>query len=60
MKTKLAALGLALTPASMFAAMPDPSGLVTDATTQAEAVAALVAAAVGFFVVVKIIKWIRK
>ena len=39
---------------------PDASASVTTAQTTFDAVGALVAAAVGFFIIVKIVKWIRK
>ena len=39
---------------------PDASAIVTTAQTTFDAVGALVAAAVGFFIIVKIVKWIRK
>ena len=39
---------------------PDASTIVTTAQTTFDAVGALVAAAVGFFIIVKIVKWIRK
>ena len=42
------------------AAAPDASAIVTTANTTFEAVGALVASAVGFFVIVKLVKWIRK
>jgi len=39
---------------------PDASTIVTTAETTFTAVGGLVAAAVGFFIIVKIVKWIRK
>ena len=39
---------------------PDASAIVTTATTTFNTVGALVASAVGFFIIVKIVKWIRK
>ena len=39
---------------------PDASTIVSTAQTTFNAVGALVAAAVGFFIIVKIVKWIRK
>jgi branched-subunit amino acid ABC-type transport system permease component len=40
--------------------LPDPSTIVTTATTACTSVCVLVAGAVGFFIVVKVVKWIRK
>lgn len=60
-KSLLALLGVGLLfGMSSLAAAPDASAIVTTATTTFEAVGAVVASAVGFFVVVKIVKWIRK
>lgn len=57
----LAAAGLA---ASMigtaYAAAPDPGTVVTTATTAFEAVATLSVAMLGFFIVFRIVKAIRK
>ena len=39
---------------------PDASTIVTTASTTFNTVGALVASAVGFFIIVKIVKWIRK
>lgn len=39
---------------------PDASTIVTTATNTFYTVGALVAAVVGFFVIIKIVKWIRK
>ena len=39
---------------------PDASSIVTTASTTFDTVGALVASAVGFFIIVKIVKWIRK
>ena len=39
---------------------PDASTIVSTAQTTFDSVGALVAAAVGFFIIVKIVKWIRK
>ena len=39
---------------------PDASGIVTTAQNTFYSVGAVVAAAVGFFLIVKIVKWIRK
>jgi len=59
-KSKLL-LGLAaLTPAPLFAAAADAAGIVTTATTAFEAVTVLVVAMVGFFIIVRIVKGIRK
>lgn len=58
-KFALVACVLAL-PLVAKADAPDASAIVTTATTTLEAVETLVAGAVGFFVVVKIVKWIRK
>ena len=41
-------------------AAPDASGIVTTATNTFNSVGALVASAVGFFIIVKIVKWVRK
>jgi hypothetical protein len=46
--------------AAMADGAPDASTIVTTAQTTFDSVGALVAAAVGFFVIVKIVKWIRK
>ena len=40
--------------------IPDPSSILTTATTTVTAVCVLVAGVVGFFIVVKIVKWVRK
>jgi hypothetical protein len=40
--------------------LPDPSTIVTTATTTVTAVCVLVAGTVGFFVCVRVVKWIRK
>lgn len=53
-------LALAALPALADGSAPDASTVVTTATTVFGTVGALVASAVGFFVVVKIVKWIRK
>ena len=62
MKGYLLALALlALVPAAMATdTPPDASAIVTTASTTFNTVGALVASAVGFFVIVKIVKWIRK
>ena len=39
---------------------PDASGIVTTAQTTFDTVGALVASVVGFFIIVKIVKWIRR
>ena len=39
---------------------PDVSTIVSTASTTFDTVGALVASAVGFFIIVKIVKWIRK
>jgi hypothetical protein len=39
---------------------PDASTIVSTASTTFDTVGALVASAVGFFIIVKIVKWIRK
>lgn len=39
---------------------PDATTIISDASDAFNTVAALVAAAVSFFVIVKIVKWIRK
>jgi uncharacterized membrane protein len=64
-KNKLAALLLALASLGTLGAQaqttaPDASTIVTTASTTFNSVGGLVAAAVGFFVIVKIVKWIRK
>jgi hypothetical protein len=41
-------------------ALPDPTTVITTANTTLVSVCTLVAGAVGFFLVVKIVKWIRK
>jgi hypothetical protein len=55
----LAMFAAALIPA-VQAAAPDPSAVVTTATTAFEAVATLCVAMLGFFVVFRIVKAIRK
>lgn len=57
---KLMLAGLALSPSALFAAVADPAGVVTTATTTFEAVSVLVVAMVGFFILVRIVKGIRK
>ena len=54
--------GVALSGAAALAqsSAPDASTIVTTASTTFNTVGALVASAVGFFIVVKIVKWIRK
>lgn len=59
-KVLLAALVLGLMIPMAKATDPDASAIVSTAQTTFEAVGGLVAAAVGFFVIVKIVKWIRK
>lgn len=44
----------------LMATTPDASAITTTATSTFEAVGALVAAAVGFFIIVRIVKWVRK
>lgn len=39
---------------------PDASGIVTTATNTFNTVGALIVTVVGFFVIVKIVKWVRK
>jgi len=54
---------LALACPSMLLAQataPDASDIVTTATDTFNLVGALVVAVVGFFIIVKIVKWIRK
>jgi hypothetical protein len=51
----------AVSPLGLLAqSAPDASGIVTSASTTFNSVGALVATIVGFFVVVKMVKWIRK
>lgn len=59
---RLAVAAMTFSPLALLAQEtgPDASAIVTTAETTFNAVGALVAAAVGFFVVVKIVKWIRK
>ena len=62
MRNKILA-GAALTASlvgTVFAAAPDPSTVVTTATTAFEAVATLCVAMLGFFVIFRIVKSIRK
>lgn len=60
-KRLLVAAALALMPLALMASgEPDASGIVTTANTTFNTVGTLIAGAVGFFVVVKIVKWIRK
>ena len=53
-------LACILITAQAHAAAPDPSAVVTTATTAFEAVATLCVAMLGFFVVFRIVKAIRK
>ena len=60
---RLALLGafLAMSAGSALASgEPDASSIVTTATNAFNTVGTLIASVVGFFVVVKIVKWIRK
>jgi len=58
---KKSLLGLAaLSPAPLFAAAADATTITTTATTAFEAVSVLVVAMVGFFIIVRIVKGIRK
>jgi len=50
----------ALAPVLAFAAPADPSTIVTDASTVFDSVSVLVVGMVGFFIIVKIVKAIRK
>jgi hypothetical protein len=65
-KVRSALLTLALLALCAMPAMatdptyPDASGVLTTAQTTFVSVGGLISAVVGFFVVVKIIKWIRK
>ena len=57
----LAALAVAASLIStVYAAAPDPSTVVTTATTAFEAAATLCVAMLGFFVIFRIVKSIRK
>lgn len=47
-------------PAALATDPPDASGIVTTATNTFNAVGALIVTVVGFFVIVKIVKWLRK
>ena len=59
--TRAIAVGAVLAPALVMAqTAPDASDIVTTAQTTFNSVGAVVAAAVGFFIVVKIVKWVRK
>jgi len=40
--------------------LPDPSTIVTSASTAVYNVGTLIAAVVGFFIVIRVVKWIRK
>jgi len=51
---------LGLTAMAAMAVAADPDTIVTDATTTFEAVTTLVVAMVGFFIIVRIVKGIRK
>jgi hypothetical protein len=51
-------VGVAALPA--MADAPDASTIVATASTAFEAVGALVVSAAGFFIIVKIVNWIRK
>lgn len=60
---KLAVAALVAAPAlaqAQTTTIPDPSTIVTTATTVVTSVCVLVAGTVGFFVVVRVVKWIRK
>jgi len=60
-KLKNAALGLALlAPNALFAAAADPTDITGTATTAFEAVTVLVVAMVSFYIIVRIVKGIRK
>ena len=59
MKRLVYALPL-LAAGTMLGADPDASGIITTATTTFQAVGTLVVSTVGFFVTVKMVKWIRK
>ena len=47
-------------PAQAELTIPDTSTIVTNAETTVNSVTAIVAGAVGFFLVVKLVKWIKK
>jgi hypothetical protein len=57
---KYGVFGAGMVSLSALADAPDASTIVTTATTTFNAVGVLVAGAVGFFVIVKIVKWVRK
>ena len=56
----IAVLGLAVVSASAQAVGNDPATLITTATSAANSVMALCLTVGGFFLVYKIVKWIRK
>jgi len=62
MQRVMATVGLMAAGAAVALAddAPDASSIVTTASTTFDTVGALVASAVGFFIIVKIVKWIRK
>ncbi len=62
MRNKILAVAAAIAAlvGTAYAAAPDPSTVVTTATTAFEAVATLSVAMLGFFVVFRIVKAIRK
>lgn len=51
---------LTLTTIPALAVTPDASDIVATASTTFDTVGALIVTVVGFFVVVKIVKWVRK
>ncbi len=57
---KIVCAGGIMVTALAHATDPDPSTIVDTATTTISSVETAVAGAVGFFIVVKIVKWIRK
>jgi len=51
---------LVITSIPALAVTPDASDIVATASTTFDTVGALIVTVVGFFVVVKIVKWVRK
>lgn len=60
MKKVLALGAVALAPVAFAAGAPDPGTVVTTATTAFESVATLSVAMLGFFIIFRIVKSIRK
>jgi len=56
----VALLGMNLAAFASAPTAPDASGIIDTATTAFYAVGALVTAVVGYFVIVRIVHWIRK